>query len=269
MSNFWQRTLTGAAFVVTVVVSVFLGAWWFSAFFSLVVFVGMMELRRMMDADQVRSQKAMVYVLGLSVWTLSTLELLAGIDGRFWLLLVPLVVCVFVIELYRAKERPFWNVASTLLIPFYVVVPFVFLQKLAFVGGDYNPYMVLSFFGMVWVNDTGAYLVGVTMGRHRLFPRISPKKSWEGFVGGVLLTVALSYGLSHWIVGYAPALWLAVGFVVAVFGTLGDLTESMLKRTMDVKDSGTILPGHGGVLDRFDAFTFAAPFVYVLFEIFK
>lgn len=237
--------------------------------FALVVFVGMTELHRMMDADNVRTQKTLAYVLGLAVWVLSTLQLLAGLDGKYWLLVVPMVAGVFVAELFRAKERPFWNVAATLLIPFYVVVPFVFLQKLAFVSGEYNPILVLSFFALVWVNDTGAYLVGVTMGKRRLFPRISPKKSWEGFVGGVLFAVALSYGLSVWIDQYHSLLWMATGLVVAVTGTLGDLTESMLKRAMEVKDSGSVLPGHGGVLDRFDAFTFAAPLVYVLFEFFK
>jgi phosphatidate cytidylyltransferase len=155
------------------------------------------------------------------------------------------------------------------MLPIYVVMPFVCLQKLAFSGGDYNPWLVMAFFAMVWVNDTGAYLVGVTIGKRRLFPRISPKKSWEGFIGGVLFTIGLSYGISLYIDGYPMFLWLVAGLVVSVFGTMGDLTESMLKRAMDVKDSGSILPGHGGVLDRFDAVTFAAPLVYVLFEFFK
>jgi phosphatidate cytidylyltransferase len=269
MKNFWMRTLTGAAFAVTVLGAILLGGWWFVSLFGLVVFWGMHELQRMLNVKPVSIQRASGFITGLTIWAISSATSLLGIDNRFWLTLVPIVIGTFIAELYRAKDRPFWNIATTLLLPLYVVVPFVFLQKIAFIEGIYNPYLVLAFFAMVWVNDTGAYLVGVTIGKRRLFPRVSPKKSWEGFIGGVVFTIALSYGISLYIDGYPMLLWLAAGVVVSVFGTLGDLTESMLKRAMDVKDSGSLLPGHGGVLDRFDAVTFAAPLVYVLFEIFK
>jgi phosphatidate cytidylyltransferase len=268
MTNFWQRAITGVIFVIVVVGAILLHAYAFVLLFLAVITVGMYELNKMLDASPVKIQKATAIFLGLSIYGISSANLIWGVKPDFYLLTIPIVAGIFIYELFRQYERPFWNVGGTLLVPVYCVLPFVFLQKLAFISGEYNANIILSFLFMVWMSDTGAYLVGITMGKRRLFPRISPKKSWEGFIGGIVFTLILAYVLKIFLVDYPVWLMMGMGLIISVTGTLGDLTESMLKRSMEVKDSGTILPGHGGVLDRFDAYTFAAPLVYVLFYFF-
>ena len=127
----------------------------------------------------------------------------------------------------------------------------------------------MGIFILIWVNDTGAYLVGVNFGKHRLFERISPKKSWEGSIGGGLATLLVAFGCAYFSQELSLILWLAVGLIVAVVGGLGDLVESLFKRSIKVKDSGSMLPGHGGILDRFDAIFIVSPVVYVFLEFVK
>ena len=174
----------------------------------------------------------------------------------------------FVIELFLASKSPFQNIAYYLIGFFYICFPFVFLDWMVTTeGGGYAPNRVFGLLLLVWTNDTMAYFVGSRLGRHKLFERISPKKTWEGTIGGGLCTILAAWGLSHVITDFSTAEWLALGAVAAVFGTLGDLVESMLKRSMGVKDSGNLLPGHGGLLDRFDAFVFALPFYWLVLRI--
>ena len=135
-------------------------------------------------------------------------------------------------------------------------------------GIVFSPGIVIGFFILLWVNDTGAYLTGITAGRHRLMERISPKKSWEGFIGGTLLTVLTAWLLSGWLGIIDPFKWIIVGLIVAISGTFGDLIESMLKRSTGIKDSGTIMPGHGGFMDRFDSTLLAFPLVFLFISLF-
>ena len=127
--------------------------------------------------------------------------------------------------------------------------------------------MLLAVFVTIWVNDTGAYLVGVTLGKHRLFERISPKKSWEGFIGGALFALLSGYIFSLFIPEINLLNWMIFSELIVIFGTFGDLTESLIKRTLEVKDSGNIIPGHGGLLDRFDSMLLAAPVIYLFLNV--
>lgn len=188
-----------------------------------------------------------------------------------FLFLLFLVFLSFIIELYRKKENPFANIAYTLLGIIYVALPFALLLYLVFQNGsdEFRPDIVMGIFLMIWVNDTGAYLVGVNFGKNRLFERISPKKSWEGSIGGGIATLLVAWLCSYFSQDLSLILWLSVGLIVAVVGGLGDLVESLFKRSIQVKDSGTILPGHGGILDRFDAILIVAPVVFVFLEAVK
>ena len=148
----------------------------------------------------------------------------------------------------------------------YIALPFSLLNVLAFTATpngqiSFNTLLPLSVFVFLWVNDTGAYCVGSLLGRHKLFPRISPGKSWEGCIGGAVFVLVVAYIISYYIDnGILSTLqWLGLGLVVVVFGTWGDLVESLFKRTLGIKDSGNILPGHGGMLDRFDSSLLAIP----------
>lgn len=148
---------------------------------------------------------------------------------------------------------------------FYMALPFVCLMYL-YVE---NPLYALALFTFIWVNDTFAYLFGITFGKHKLFERISPKKTWEGFFGGLIFVIIAGFSFAHYFIHgkmdvmYGAGKWVGLAIVVVIFGTIGDLFESYLKRSLNVKDSGTILPGHGGLLDRLDSILFAAPAVMI------
>jgi phosphatidate cytidylyltransferase len=184
-----------------------------------------------------------------------------------------------IIELYRKQERPFDSIAHTLLSVLYSAVPFSIFPFSAFSrsglepliklnGIEFSPGIVIGFFLLLWANDTGAYLVGVTFGKHRLMERISPKKSWEGFFGGMLITLAAAWFLAGWLGVVSRTGWMIISVIISVAGTYGDLTESMLKRSLGIKDSGSIMPGHGGFLDRFDSVLISFPLVYLYISLF-
>ena len=178
------------------------------------------------------------------------------------------VMYIIISELFLQAPHPLHNWAYSMLSQMYIALPFATINMLAFQTAptgevSYNYLLPLSVFIFLWVNDTGAYCVGSLLGKHKLFPRVSPGKSWEGSIGGavfVLIAAALIGGVfvpdGN---GLSIAVWMGLGLVVVVFGTLGDLVESLMKRTIGVKDSGNILPGHGGMLDRFDSSLMAIP----------
>lgn len=190
-----------------------------------------------------------------------------GISSRILAAFIPLVIAVFVAELYRKKDTPLSNIAAALAGLVYVALPLALACAMAFPNGGYAPWFILSLVVVIVTNDIFAYAVGVTFGRHRLFERISPKKSWEGFFGGVVFSVAAAV-FCGWLLGQNLIVWGGAGLVAAGGAVLGDLVESLFKRSASVKDSGTALPGHGGLLDRMDSILFAFPLLYLYFLIF-
>ena len=190
------------------------------------------------------------------------------------LVYLPLYAIYFIARLtaqiYTRDENPVASLVSSFAAQAYIVFPIALMQGILTLGRDV---MLLEMFVLIWLNDTGAYIVGSLFGRHRLYPRLSPKKSWEGFIGGVIFCVAASiamhYMFPHPIHFADRSLWIMIGFgiIVPVFATWGDLVESMIKRTVGVKDSGKLLPGHGGMLDRVDSLLLVAPatFIYLIF----
>ncbi len=178
------------------------------------------------------------------------------------------VLTLFIMELYYKADNPIANWANLLFIQIYAAGSFALLNLVAIEEQIYTPITLLAIFIFVWVNDTGAYLVGSTFGKRRLFERISPKKSWEGFLGGIGFVLITAYLLSSYFVEISWYNWIGLSLTTVIFGTWGDLTESLLKRTLKVKDSGSLLPGHGGMLDRFDSIMMAVPAAYIYFELF-
>lgn len=192
-------------------------------------------------------------------------------ESPYWLITFVITVVevlllfgLFALELFLGSERPFPNIGNYLLGVLYIGIPLVLLIEVAFWTGEYGPHRVFGLMWLVWTNDTAAYLIGSKLGHTKLYPRISPKKTWEGTIAGAVFTGLMAWSLSYLIQEYTLAQWLAVAAVVAVFGTIGDLVESMLKRSVAVKDSGDLFPGHGGFLDRFDAFLFVQPFAWAV-----
>jgi phosphatidate cytidylyltransferase len=183
------------------------------------------------------------------------------------------VVILIISELYEKQPDPIAHLGYIFLGQCYIALPLSLLNFIAFTTGDagtiaYCPTFVLALFVFIWINDTGAYIVGSLWGKHRLFERISPKKSWEGFFGGLLFTVASSFLFAHFNPEIPYYHWIALSVGVVVFGTWGDLVESLMKRTLGVKDSGKAIPGHGGFLDRFDSLLLAVYAVLFYVQLF-
>lgn len=270
MSNLIKRTLTGVVFVAIIVLSITIHPLFFGALFFIVSLFALFEFQKMFAFSELKIQSLNSMIIGGVLFAISFLIDYLGIDVRWLFMIIPLVIIVLSNEVLNKHSKPFENVALTIFSIVYVVLPFVFLSKLGYVlNNSYNFILPLVFFCMVWTSDTGAYLVGVSIGKRRLFPRVSPKKSWEGFIGGVMLTIALGITLSFYVADILLVDLIVMGLIISVMGTWGDLTESLLKRSKGVKDSSDLLPGHGGILDRFDALTYAAPLVYLYFQFFR
>lgn len=279
MNNFFRRTLTGSYIVIFV-----LGGFWLHpvSFFiaGLVILAGTLyEYYNMIRSTGVKPQKASGMITGIGAYVLSTLIASGILTMKYFLLLIPVMIIIIVIELYRKMEKPFDSLAHTFFPVLYTGIPFILLPFSAFSRNGletllphqyelFSPGIIIGFFLLIWANDTGAYLVGISVGRHKLFERISPKKSWEGFIGGIITAAFAGWLLAGWLGVVDRFHWILIALIVSIAGTFGDLAESMLKRSVGAKDSGSILPGHGGFLDRFDSAIFSFPLVYLFITLF-
>jgi phosphatidate cytidylyltransferase len=269
MNNLFQRTLTGVLFVALLVFCILFNEYTFGGIFLLVSVLGVIEFNKLIKVKyEVEINPVMSAVcsavLFVGLYFIAIFRANIELLGLYLLL----IGFVFIAELFLKKKNPILNWAFFILGQAYIALPFAMLNFIAFSQKGlflnyYTPLLVLSFFVTVWIYDTGAYLVGMSIGKHRMFERISPKKSWEGFFGGTLFALASGCIFAR----FEPVLtlwqWLGFSLIIVIFATLGDLSESLLKRTLGVKDSGTMLPGHGGILDRFDSVLFASTAISV------
>ena len=270
MKNFIIRTITGVIFVAAIVAS-FLRPEAMVLLFSIVTgltiweFTGLVNERESVTINRFICTVAGVYFFFAMTYFCSNLY--GGVAKS--VVFIPYLITIIyllIAELYLKQDDPIQDWAYTMLSQMYIALPFSMLNVLAFTSDSsgvvvFNTLLPLSVFVFLWMNDTGAYCVGSLIGRHKLFPRISPGKSWEGSIGGAVVVLAVAAAISIYIDDVMLTLpqWLGLGLVVVVFGTWGDLVESLFKRTLGIKDSGNILPGHGGMLDRFDSSLLAIP----------
>jgi len=275
MSNFIQRAITGILFVLVIGAAFVLSPVTYAMVMVCVITLATNEFCRMIRCGESGIHPHFFIALATNVvaFTLGFLVFFQGFDIRCLLLLVGFAWAVFLAELFTDHQTPIYNIGVTLLCNIYIGMPFALVNLLAFKSGVYDFRPIIAFFLLAWINDTGAYLCGVTMGKHKLYERVSPKKTIEGFVGGVILTVGVAIGLHYIAQSYGIEtipLWfcIACGLIVSMIGTCGDLIESKFKRSVNLKDSGRLLPGHGGILDRFDAMLFAAPIISLLYFFF-
>ena len=249
MKNLIIRALTGIIFVVVLISAIYIHPIFFLLLFCITP--------------------------GLTLWAFGGLVKHANglTDGKIFLPYLLFIMLTMIAELYYKAPNPINNWAFTLFAQVYCAGSFSILN---FIGAEpgtpgvmsYTPIFIMAIFIFVWLDDTGAYLVGSLIGKHKLFERISPKKSWEGFFGGLILSLASSQAFAWFTPEINRMNWLGLAATVVLFGTWGDLIESLLKRTLGVKDSGNVLPGHGGMLDRFDSVMLAVPASYIYIELF-
>jgi phosphatidate cytidylyltransferase len=265
MSNFWQRLITGIVFLVAMVSAMFLDAIAWFAFTAFAAVVGLSEYHTILRAGNLPLPlKALGW---MSACVVMLVAWFAIEDPKYWLLAPFAWALVLAVELFRKAEDVFLRMVLALFGQVWIVVPFALLTTLSTIDGIYEPWRVLGFFILLWVNDTGAYIFGRSFGRHKLAPRLSPGKTWEGFAGGVLVAFGVAALLPMCTTVISNQGWFVLAAIVAVFSNAGDLAESALKRRCGVKDSGAILPGHGGILDRFDGVLLSVPLIvaYLLF----
>lgn len=267
MNNFTLRTITGAVFVIVIIGSVLIGHLVFASLFLIIAIAGYHEFAGICKLLNAYPSKIVGTLLAAATYILiAALNFkLLPVQTAYILLLVPVILLIT--EMYRSTSSSLLNAATSLLGIIWIVIP------LALLSGFFNleeemkwreTGLLLGFFLILWIYDSGAYIFGSIFGKHRMIERISPKKSWEGFIGGSLTGLLVAYLVSASFTGLTVWEWLLTGITIIIFGTFGDLVESMFKRSAGVKDSGKILPGHGGILDRFDAVFIASPVVYVL-----
>lgn len=276
-SNFIQRAITGVIFVGVLIGCILGGPISFSLLFALITALTIHEFGTIVSKQpDVEINKPICMLAG--VFLFFGFAYLGVMPGQSEILIPYLFLLIYLLvsELYLKKKNPLNNWAYTMMSQVYIALSFSMLNVLAYhsVGGtspyqiQYNPILPLSIFIFTWINDTGAYCTGMLFGKHRLFERISPKKSWEGSIGGGVFSIIAAILMAHSFPFMSIGVWIGLALTVVVFGTWGDLTESLLKRTLGIKDSGNILPGHGGMLDRFDSTLMAVPaavvYLYVI-----
>jgi len=265
MNNILQRALTGALFV-----SFIIGALWFgnkSSFIVITLFfvLGIFEyIRLFKESSEIEISSSLTISVCIVIYLIVNLAITSIIPGDFTLLLLfilPILFLMFLSELWRKKKNPIINIGVMSFPLFYLVIPFSLILYLNQISSHENP-LVIGMFLLIWTNDTFAYLSGRFFGKTKLFERISPKKTWEGTIGGIVFTLLVGYLIGMWGNHNSSAFWMISALIIAPCSIFGDLLESLFKRSLNIKDSGTILPGHGGILDRFDATLFTVPFFF-------
>ncbi len=271
--NLIQRARTAVVFVGLLIAMVMINQYTYAILMGAVIALSIFEFMKLSFMAREKNRISHLYMplaigMGLTSFVLTFLSV-NGIIPETWAIFFPVApLLFFVLELWADSARPFTNVSINILSLFYLAYPISLLNFIAFPGGEYNRWIVLSMLLLIWVYDAGAYVFGSLFGRNKLFPRISPGKTWEGSLGGLFAAEIVAF-LIYKIFGiYELHHWVVIAIIICLFGTLGDLIESMMKRGLKIKDSGNILPGHGGMLDRFDAFYFMIPFVYLYIKLF-
>ncbi len=255
VKKFIIRAISGILYGVLIIASLVIdNELLFDILFGLIAVLGIHEFNHLMSAEGRNIEKSLDAVGGLLLFWVPVIWVIGGSTLGIGLYLAYLVARL-VVQLYIKQGNPLTSLSASLMGQVYVALPLSILSSLYHFVGQY---MVLAMFAFIWISDTGAYMVGCLIGKHRLFERISPKKSWEGFFGGLGLSIIIAALAARFIPdgyvllsGYTQ--WIVFAVLVTIFSTWGDLCESLIKRTVGVKDSGKLIPGHGGILDRIDS----------------
>lgn len=268
MNEFVKRTLSGAIYVSLVIASIFLGQMSFTLLLALFLLIAVAELGNLL----LKNKDRILIILLM----LSSLIFFAGLNGYWYRYLsateagILLLATAFVLSIFLILRKSDQSLKYLNLSILWLVIPFFLLSILMSPLRTSDPFVdfALAIFVFIWVNDTFAYLSGSLLGSHLMFPSLSPKKTWEGFVGGLLFSILAAMIWANFFEAASMLQWIIIAVLTSVSGTMGDFFESKLKRQAGVKDAGNIIPGHGGVLDRLDSILFAAPAVFLLIILF-
>lgn len=282
-SNLTQRIITGLLGSGAIIYGLAVSEWAYFAIFFIICFFSLREFYKLSAFDGLLPLRSLGIAIGIIIFCVSFFIERQDLPSTYYFVIFPLMALVYMVKLYKKGEhKPFTNIAFTFLGIFYIAVPLSLLNHVVFheilPGSNridtYSFQVILGILLILWATDTGAYFAGTFLGKHKLFERISPKKTWEGFVGGALLAGVIAFVFNLILANYNKQFlsvtdWIVITIIIVVGGTFGDLVESLLKRSIEIKDSGSSLPGHGGFLDRFDGLFISAPFVVAYLEIFK
>ncbi|MEX0313573.1 MAG: phosphatidate cytidylyltransferase [Allomuricauda sp.] len=264
MKEILRRSITGAIYVVLLLGTVFLSSDAFDFLFMVFGLACLYEFKKI-----VRLKHYYIFVAYLALWWVYIYLVQDTVLITILMLLTITVNLALLVFLYSKKEKHFTGLQKFIIAVFYIGGGCIFLTMIPYKQNSFAQFLIMGIFILIWVNDTFAYLVGRTLGRTKLFPSVSPKKTIEGSLGGLIFALVAAYILSFYETNLTLWEWMTLASVIVIAGSLGDLIESKFKRIAGVKDSGAILPGHGGVWDRLDSLVFAAPFAYLVLNIFS
>ena len=269
-SNLAQRVITALIGATAIIAGSFYSEWIYFLIFGIILAFSQMEFYKLSGLDGMLPLKSFGTFIGLTIFCMSFLVEKQNLPDKYYFLIFPLVSMIFFIKLYRKSDKkPFTGIAYTFLGIFYVAVPFCLLNVAAFSVDDTFHYeIIIGSLLILWASDSGAYFAGTKFGKTKLFERVSPKKSWEGSLGGALAAFIMALCLSNFFLVLAQWQWFCITGIIIIAGTYGDLIESLFKRSIAIKDSGNKLPGHGGFMDRFDGLLLSAPFITAFLKIF-
>ena len=284
-NNLTQRIVTGVLGSAAIIYGLIVSEWAYFAIFFIICLFSLREFYKLAALDGLLPLKIIGMIIGVMIFCLSFFIERGDISAKYYFVIFPLMALVYMIKLYNKGEyKPFTNIAFTFLGILYIAVPISLLNHVLFQNQScirfgislhrtYSFEIILGLLLILWATDTGAYFAGTFLGKHKLFERISPKKTWEGFIGGALLAGIIVFTFNLILQNYGCQYlsvfdWTVITIIIVVGGTFGDLVESLLKRSIEIKDSGSSIPGHGGFLDRFDGLFISAPFVVAYLELF-
>ncbi len=267
LSNLQQRLLVGAAGATIIISGIRINQWTYLFIFFVITIFSLLEFHSLVNSAGIQTNKWLGTILGLTLLIGSFFVVTNYLKPSFYLFFFALAFLLFFVELFQTHEKPFERMAFAFLAIVYTSLPYALLNYVVFKSGVYDYKIILGIFLLLWANDTGGYFGGRFMGKHKLYERISPKKTWEGSISGGVFSILIALVLNYFFPIYGIWTWIGLSLIIVIAGSLGDLVESQLKRSLSIKDSGSSLPGHGGFLDRFDGLIISLPFVVVYFEL--
>ncbi|MCK5637575.1 MAG: phosphatidate cytidylyltransferase [Flavobacteriaceae bacterium] len=267
MNNFTKRVIFGLLYVLLIVSSSLLGPVYFYTLFFIFLIISLYEFLKLIELKSIYP-----YILAITAYSIAIISnnnLIVFEDDLFEKLSVSVFLIViyftFITALVSSRKIAIQYLGRIFLSLIYIIIPFSLLIKIPFLNFEnkFDIYIILGIFVLIWANDVFAFLIGKNFGKHKLIERVSPNKTVEGFLGGFIFTFIFGYIVSKYCLSIQPIQWFTIAIIVSVFGVLGDLVESMFKRQAEIKDSSSLIPGHGGFLDRLDSIIFAIPFIYI------